>query len=209
MLAQEQSERSQGGDRFPLRRVERALRGFLDPPHALHVRVLPDPDGALDQAQEDKLELVCRKLRLRPGRRSSTSAAAGAASSAWAAERHGVVARGVTLSAQQAEWAAANIPPPRPAGPRPRRPCSTTATCHAHLRFDKIAAVGVIEHVGIRNYPSYFARVHELLRPGGLFFNHGITHRKAHWKRSTQTGTSRAPRLPERPDGQREPTSST
>jgi cyclopropane-fatty-acyl-phospholipid synthase len=46
--------------------------------------------------------------------------------------------------------------------------------------------VGVIEHVGIANYPAYFARVHELLAPGGLFLNHGITHRKD-WRRSSQT----------------------
>jgi cyclopropane-fatty-acyl-phospholipid synthase len=53
-------------------------------------------------------------------------------------------------------------------------------------RFDKVAAVGVIEHLGIRNYSSYFARVFDLLAPGGLFLNHGITHEK-HWRRSSQT----------------------
>src|SRR5262249_50735581 len=53
-------------------------------------------------------------------------------------------------------------------------------------RFHKIAAVGVIEHIGIRNYSPYFARVHEMLAPDGLFLNHGITHEK-HWHRSSQT----------------------
>ena len=50
----------------------------------------------------------------------------------------------------------------------------------------RAGAVGIIEHIGIRNYPAYFARVYELLTPGGLFLNHGITHGK-HWRRSSQT----------------------
>src|SRR5439155_191974 len=69
--------------------------------------------------------------------------------------------------------------------------CRTTSTPSSSTRVwstpaPTTAAVGVIEHLGIRNYPDYFARVHELLVPGGLFLNHGITHEK-HWRRSSQT----------------------
>src|SRR5439155_19984111 len=53
-------------------------------------------------------------------------------------------------------------------------------------RYDKIAAVGVIEHVGIPNYPAFFGRVHAMLNPGGLYLNHGITH-GFHWKPTSQT----------------------
>ena len=143
------------------------------------------PDGDLDEAQEDKLELVCRKLRLEPGERLLDIGCGWGALVMWAAERHGVQAHGVTLSRAQADWAAAEI---RRAGleGRARVDHLDYRELPRDARFDKIAAVGVIEHVGIRNYPAYFARVHELLRPGGLFLNHGITHEK-HWRRSSQT----------------------
>ncbi|MEO2166820.1 MAG: class I SAM-dependent methyltransferase, partial [bacterium] len=52
-------------------------------------------------------------------------------------------------------------------------------------QFDKISAIGIIEHVGRKNYSSYFAEVHSLLKPQGLFLNHGIT-RMRHWKHTPQ-----------------------
>ena len=143
------------------------------------------PDGDLDQAQEDKLDLVCRKLRLAPGERLLDTGCGWGSLVLWAAERYGVEAHGVTLSAQQAEYAQAAI---RRAGlgGRARVDFRDYRDLPADLRFDKVAAVGVIEHIGIANYGSYFARVHELLTPGGLFLNHGITHEKQ-WHRSSQT----------------------
>jgi cyclopropane-fatty-acyl-phospholipid synthase len=143
------------------------------------------PDGDLDQAQEDKLDLVCRKLRLAAGERLLDIGCGWGSLVLWAAERFGVEAYGVTLSAAQAAWAQAAI---RRAGleGRARVDHLDYRDLPADVRFDKIAAVGVIEHVGIANYPSYFARVHELLAPGGLFLNHGITHEK-HWRRGSQT----------------------
>ena len=143
------------------------------------------PDGDLDQAQEDKLDLVCRKLRLAPGERLLDIGCGWGSLVVWAAERYGVEAHGVTLSAAQAEYAQTSI---RRLGleDRARVDHLDYRDLPAHLRFDKVAAVGVIEHVGIANYPSYFARVHEVLEPGGLFLNHGITHEK-HWRRGSQT----------------------
>ncbi len=143
------------------------------------------PDGDLDQAQEDKLELVCRKLRLEPGERLLDIGCGWGSLVLWAAERYGVMAHGVTLSRAQAEWAQASI---RRAGleGRVRVDHLDYRDLPAGLRFEKIAAVGVIEHLGVRNYASYFARVHALLEPGGLFLNHGITHEKE-WRRSSQT----------------------
>ena len=149
------------------------------------------PDGDLDQAQEDKLDLVCRKLRLAPGERLLDIGCGWGSLVMWAAERYGVEAHGVTLSAAQAEWAETAI---RRAGleDRARVEHLDYRELPAGLRFDKVAAVGVIEHLGIASYPAYFARVHELLRPGGVFLNHGITHEKA-WRRS-----SPGPSLPAR-----------
>ena len=143
------------------------------------------PDGDLDQAQEDKLDLVCRKLRLQPGELLLDIGCGWGSLVAWAAERYGVLARGVTLSRAQAEYGQAWI---RRLGleERARVDHLDYRDLPRELRFDKIAAVGVTEHLGIGNYPDYFARVHELLAPGGLFLNHGITHEK-HWRRSSQT----------------------
>src|SRR5213594_1132392 len=143
------------------------------------------PDGDLDQAQEDKLDLVCRKLRLERGERLLDIGCGWGSLVVWAAERYGVEAHGVTLSAEQAESAGSAI---RRAGleGRARVEHLDYRDLPPGLRFEKIAAVGVIEHIGIRNYAAYFARVHELLEPGGLFLNHGITHEK-HWRRTSQT----------------------
>ena len=143
------------------------------------------PDGDLEQAQEDKLDLVCRKLRLQPGERLLDIGCGWGSLVLWAAERYGVEAHGVTLSASQAEWGRAAI---RRAGleVRARIDHLDYRDLPRDLRFDKISAVGVIEHVGIANYPEYFAGIHERLVPGGLFLNHGITHEK-HWRRSSQT----------------------
>jgi cyclopropane-fatty-acyl-phospholipid synthase len=143
------------------------------------------PDGDLDQAQEDKLDLVCRKLRLQRGERLLDIGCGWGSLVVWAAERYGVTAHGVTLSKAQAEWAQATI---RRAGleDRARVDHLDYRDLPPGVRFDKVAAIGVIEHLGIESYPSYFTRVHEMLQPGGLFLNHGITHRKD-WRRGSQT----------------------
>src|SRR5262249_36188081 len=65
------------------------------------------PDGDLDQAQEDKLDLVCRKLRLQPGERLLDVGCGWGSLVLWAAERYGVTAHGVTLSKAQADYAQA------------------------------------------------------------------------------------------------------
>src|SRR6059036_2024738 len=110
------------------------------------------PDGDLDQAQEDKLDLVCRKLRLQPGERLLDIGCGWGSLVVWAAERYGVRAHGVTLSRQQAEYAEASI---RRLGlqDRARVDFLDYRDLPSEARFDKVAAVGVIEHVGIANYP--------------------------------------------------------
>ena len=158
---------------------------FLDRRMVYTCAYYRSPDGDLDQAQEDKLDLVCRKLRLKPGERLLDVGCGWGALVLWAAERYGVEAYGVTLSEQQAAWGAAAI---RRAGleDRARVELLDYRDVPADLRFDKISAVGVIEHVGIQNYPSFFAGIRERLVPEGLFLCHGITHEKA-WRRSSQT----------------------
>lgn len=131
-----------------------------------------DPDRTLDEAQEAKLELVCRKLQLAPGERLLDIGCGWGGLVTWAAERHGVTALGITLSDAQAAFARERIAARGLSGR-----CRVELADYRELRgerFDKIVSVGMIEHVGVARLPTYFRRASELLRPGGLFLNHGI-----------------------------------
>jgi cyclopropane-fatty-acyl-phospholipid synthase len=158
---------------------------FLDPLMVYTCAYYRDPDGKLEVAQQDKLDLVCRKLRLKPGETLLDIGCGWGALSIWAAQHYGVRAHGVTLAARQAEWAAERI---RREGLTDRcrvehRDCWDVP---ADATYDKVAAIGVIEHIGIANYPRFFGRVRQLLRDGGLYLNHGI-HHEFHWRRTSQT----------------------
>jgi cyclopropane-fatty-acyl-phospholipid synthase len=158
---------------------------FLDPLMVYTCAYYRDPNGTLEQAQRDKLDLVCRKLGLRAGETLLDIGCGWGGLALWAAEHYRVRAHGVTLSRAQANYAAARIAALGLAD-RCRVDHGHFRDLDAWARYDKIAAVGVIEHVGIRNYPDYFGRVHRMLNPGGLFLNHGITHH-FHWTRTSHT----------------------
>lgn len=130
---------------------------------------------SLDAAQRRKLEHICRKLRLKPGERFLDIGCGWGALAMWAARQHGVVAHGITLSERQRAYAEERI---RAQGLQDR---VTVALCDyrdlpADGRYDKVASVGMFEHVGLARMPAYLAAVNRALRPGGLFLNHGITH---------------------------------
>lgn len=158
---------------------------FLDPLMVYTCAYYRDPDGKLEQAQQDKLDLVCRKLALRPGETLLDIGCGWGSLAIWAAQQYGVRAHGVTLSREQAAYAAERI---RQEGLGDR--CLVEHRDYwdlpAGLTFDKIAAVGVIEHVGIPRYGPFFGSVRAHLRDGGLFLNHGIMH-EFHWKPTSQT----------------------
>lgn len=129
---------------------------------------------SIDAAQANKLELISRKLRLRPGERYLDIGCGWGSLVMHAASRHNVDAYGITLSREQMAVASARISTAR-----------LTERCHVELldyrkavetfpAFDKISSVGMVEHVGLRNLPIYFRTAHSLLRPGGVFLNHGI-----------------------------------
>ena len=158
---------------------------FLDPLMVYTCAYYRDPDGTLEQAQADKLELVCRKLRLAPGESLLDIGCGWGSLAIWAAQHHGVRAHGVTLSKAQADYAAARIAA-LGLDDRCRVEFLDFRDVPASSRYDKIAAVGVIEHVGIPNYPAFFRRVHAMLNDGGLYLNHGITH-GFHWRPTSHT----------------------
>jgi len=131
-----------------------------------------DAADSLECAQERKLELICRKLRLQPGERLLDIGCGWGSLLLHAAEHHGVRGVGVTLSGAQAELARERI---RAAGLADR--VEVRVLDYRELGdgpFDKIASVGMYEHVGRSELDRYVEHVHTLLRPGGLFLNHGI-----------------------------------
>jgi len=158
---------------------------FLDPLMVYTCAYYRDPDGKLEQAQQDKLDHVCRKLELRAGETLLDIGCGWGSLAMWAARHYGVRAHGVTLSRAQADYATERI---RAEGlmDRCRVEYLDYRDLPADIMYDKIAAVGVIEHVGIPNYPAFFGGVRARLKDGGLYLNHGIVH-DFHWKRTSQT----------------------
>jgi cyclopropane-fatty-acyl-phospholipid synthase len=131
------------------------------------------PDDSLDIAQEAKLDLICRKLRLKPGERLLDIGCGWGGLVMHAAEHYGVDATGITLSPNQADLAKERI---AEAGLAER--CRVAIRDYRTLTiedgFDKIASVGMVEHVGLTHLSVYFDSAFRALKPGGLFLNHGI-----------------------------------
>ncbi|HLI64122.1 MAG TPA: cyclopropane-fatty-acyl-phospholipid synthase family protein, partial [Terriglobales bacterium] len=139
-------------------------------------------DEDLDTAQEQKLDYLCRKLRLRPGESLLDIGCGWGGLVLYAAERFGVRALGVTLSRAQAELAQERIAESGLSERCEVRVCDYRDLDPA-IPFDKIVSVGMFEHVGEDHLPEYFQHVWTLLRSGGVFLNHGIAasagfHRK-------------------------------
>ncbi len=128
----------------------------------------------LDSAQEHKIDLLCRKLRLQPFEQFLDIGCGWGSLILHAAKEYGAYAQGITLSKEQARVAEMRI-----------EEAHLTQSCKVELRdyrtldnvtvpFDKIASVGMFEHVGLKNLPQYFTTVRKALKPGGTFLNHGI-----------------------------------
>ncbi|MDQ3196852.1 MAG: cyclopropane-fatty-acyl-phospholipid synthase family protein [Pseudomonadota bacterium] len=132
------------------------------------------PDDSLDQAQAQKLAHICNKLNLRAGERFLDIGCGWGALILWAARHYGVKATGITLSENQCRYVQQQIAELGLSGLCEVR-LLDYRDLSEHERFDKIASVGMFEHVGEKNLPLYFGKIYRLLEPGGLILNHGIT----------------------------------
>ncbi|MGW4348303.1 class I SAM-dependent methyltransferase [Streptomyces sp. NPDC004690] len=135
----------------------------------------PEPDATLEQAQYDKLELISRKLALKPGQRLLDVGCGWGSMAIHAAREHGVSVVGVTLSQEQAVYAR-------------KRVADEGLTDKVEIRvqdyrdvtdgpYDAISSIGMAEHVGAARYLEYASDLHALLKPGGRLLNHQIGRR--------------------------------
>ncbi|HEY9723600.1 MAG TPA: cyclopropane-fatty-acyl-phospholipid synthase family protein [Oscillatoriaceae cyanobacterium] len=129
----------------------------------------------IHQAQEQKLDHICRKLMLKPGDRLLDIGCGWGGLIRWATKNYGVRATGITLSRNQHEYARERI-----ASEGLADRCEVLFCDYRDLPgegvYDKIASVGMFEHVGLKNLPVYFGTARRLLKEGGLMLNHGITN---------------------------------
>ncbi len=178
------------GGRHSQKRDSRAISYHYDQPVSFYQPWLGDSlvyscayfqsvGNNIDAAQTGKLDLVCRKLRLQPGEHFLDIGCGWGSLILHAATRYNVEACGITLSREQESVASGRI-----------AAAHLGDKCHVELLdyrkaaavfqpFDKISSVGMVEHVGLHNLPLYFRTAHSLLKPGGVFLNHGISRAHA------------------------------
>lgn len=144
---------------------------WLDPMMLYTCAYFRTGNESIEMAQLDKLEHICRKLRLQSGHRLLDIGCGWGGLVRYAAKNYGAEALGITLSESQAAWARERI---RQDGLSDR--CRVEVRDYRDLpvaeKFDRITSVGVTEHVPADEQPAYFARAYSLLRPGGIFLNH-------------------------------------
>jgi cyclopropane-fatty-acyl-phospholipid synthase len=133
----------------------------------------------LDNAQLAKLDHICRKLRLQPGERFLDIGCGWGALILHAAQEYGVRATGVTLSQNQFDHVTKEIAARGLSG-RVRVELRDYLDLPEDVIYDKIASVGMFEHVGVTHFPQYFGKIRRVLNPGGMVMNHGITHNAPH-----------------------------
>jgi cyclopropane-fatty-acyl-phospholipid synthase len=147
---------------------------WLDPRRVYSCAYFRDPAMTIAEAQTAKLEHICTKLMLKEGDRFLDIGAGWGGLLLFAAENYGVRAQGITLSKNQHAHVNKMIAERGLAG-RVRMDLLDYRHLDESQPYDKIASVGMFEHVGRARLPEYFAKIRRLLKPGGLLLNHGIT----------------------------------
>jgi len=135
-----------------------------------------DESETIDQAQERKLDYICRKLRLKPGERLIDFGCGWGGLITFAAKNYGVKAVGVSISQEQIRWTNREIEK-EGLGGRCRIENMDYRKVPESEQFDKAVSVGFTEHLGEKMMPTLFAKVWRLLRPGGQYLHHAISFR--------------------------------
>ena len=149
-------------------------RLFLDAEMIYSCAYFTNEAMTLDAAQTAKLDMICRKLRLKPSDRFLDIGCGWGGLVCHAAKHYGVTAHGITLSQAQLDIARARV---AERGLSDRVTLEIRDYADLHGTYDKIASIGMYEHIGIANIPAYLKHVRAHLAEGGLFLNHGITRR--------------------------------
>ena len=144
---------------------------WLDPSMLYTCAYFRHESDDLATAQINKLDHICRKLRLKPGERLLDIGCGWGGLVMHAAEKYGAIATGITLSQAQAVYAQKRIDA-KGLGDRCKVEMMDFRDLPVNARFDKISSVGVTEHVPEDQQPAYFARALQALEPAGLFLNH-------------------------------------
>jgi cyclopropane-fatty-acyl-phospholipid synthase len=152
---------------------------WLDPRRVYSCAYFRDVEMTVAQAQEAKLDHICRKLMLTPGEKFLDIGAGWGGLLLWAAEHYGVDATGITLSKHQHAHVQRLIREKGLEG-RVRMELRDYRDLPDTQTYDKIASVGMFEHVGHAQMHAYFGKIFQLLKPGGLVMNHGITAGSIH-----------------------------
>jgi cyclopropane-fatty-acyl-phospholipid synthase len=147
---------------------------FLDPEMQYSCGYFKDRGNSLEQAQQDKLEMICRKLRLKAGESMLDIGCGWGGLICYAAQNFNVKAHGITLSQQQHDFVVAKI---ERLGLQDRVSVEICDYADHVGSYDKISSIGMSEHIGVANYSRYFGKINALLRDRGVMLNHAIARR--------------------------------
>ncbi len=160
-------------------------RLWLDPEMVYSCAYFLHRDESLAAAQRNKLDYICRKLRLSPGMTLLDIGCGWGALAIWAARHYDVQVHGITLSEAQYRFARQRVED-EGLPDRVRIELLDYRDLPQDVQYDRVVSVGMFEHIGIKNFPNYFSQVKRVLKPGGLFLNHGISN-EAGWRRTPLT----------------------
>jgi cyclopropane-fatty-acyl-phospholipid synthase len=156
---------------------------FLDPEMQYSCGYFKDWDNSLSLAQLDKLEIICRKLRLAPGETMLDVGCGWGGLICYAAKHFGVRSHGITLSQHQYDHAQDKI---RRLGLQNQVTVELRDYQDVDGSYDKIASIGMFEHIGVANYATYFGKLRSLLRDRGILLNHAIARSSKKSKRKAR-----------------------
>jgi len=147
---------------------------FLDPEMVYSCGYFTSWDNDIAAAQRDKLDMICRKLRLKPGDRMLDIGCGWGGLVCHAVKNYGVTATGITLSEEQIDFARDKV---KALGLQDKITLEFTDYINVQGSFNKIASIGMYEHIGLKNVDTYMRKVRGLLTDDGVFLNHAISRR--------------------------------